>query len=126
MAGDNHVPTTRVGIEDLKVSGGGGGGNIHLWGSSYCWMKNVEAERSSGTSINFDGIFRASCARRREPFDTSLLDSSPAAGRLAVTPQILAAIEAIVVGQLFAGTDGSKRADEGPGHITRDTAVWFA
>jgi hypothetical protein len=54
-------PTTRVGVEDLKVSGGGGGdggGNIHIWGASYCWMKNVEADRSSGTSINFDGTFR--------------------------------------------------------------------
>jgi len=61
QAGNSHVPTTRVGIEDLKVSGGGGGdggGNIHIWGASYCWMKNVEAERSSGTSINFDGTFR--------------------------------------------------------------------
>jgi hypothetical protein len=75
--GDNHVPTTRVGVEDLKVSGGGGGdggGNIHLWGASYCWMKNVEAERSSGTSINFDGTFRCEL---RDSYVHSTVNATP-------------------------------------------------
>lgn len=54
------------------------------------------------------------------------LDSSPAPARLATTPQILAGIVFIIVGQFFAGTDGPKRADEGPGPITRKVAVWLA
>jgi hypothetical protein len=54
------------------------------------------------------------------------LDSSPAPARLATTPQILAGIVSIIVGQLFAGTDGPKRANEGPGHIAREAAVWLA
>jgi hypothetical protein len=75
--GNSYAPTTRVGIEDLKVSGGGGGdggGNIHIWGSSYCWMKNVEAERSSGTSINFDGTFRCEL---RDSYVHSTVNATP-------------------------------------------------
>lgn len=51
-----------AGIEDLYVEkgdGGDSGGNIHLWGpAAYCWIKNVEASHSNGSSINFNGAFR--------------------------------------------------------------------
>jgi hypothetical protein len=54
------------------------------------------------------------------------LDSSSAARRIAKTLHILADVVAIVVGQLFAGMDRPKCADESPGQITRDAAVGLA
>ncbi len=56
-----HTPTTRVGVEDLRLSGGAGGdqgGNLHFYGATSSWARNVEAERSGGTSVNFDASFR--------------------------------------------------------------------
>jgi hypothetical protein len=50
-----------VGIENLYVAngeGGDGGGNIHLFATAYCWVKNVESDKSSGSSVNLDGTFR--------------------------------------------------------------------
>jgi hypothetical protein len=58
--------------------------------------------------------------------DSGRLDCSPARARLATTRQTLAVIVPVVVGQLFAGMNGPKRADEGPGPITREAAVWLA
>lgn len=52
----------RVGIEDLYVYGGMGGdghGNISVNLCAYCWVKNVEAHWSVGTSIGFYGTFRS-------------------------------------------------------------------
>jgi hypothetical protein len=49
------------GIEDLAVvngGGGDGGGNIHLFFTAYCWVKNVESSGSLGQSCNLDGAFR--------------------------------------------------------------------
>jgi hypothetical protein len=52
----------RVGIEDLYVYGGMGGdghGNISVGLCAYCWVKNIEAHWSVGTSIGFYGTFRS-------------------------------------------------------------------
>lgn len=63
--GDKVLPVTSPvqwsGVEDLYVAfgeGGDGGGNIHLSGVKYCWVKNVESDQSKGTSVNLDGTFR--------------------------------------------------------------------
>lgn len=57
------LPATRLsGVEDLYVEngkGGDGGGNIHLFVCAYCWVKNVEAAHSLGTSVNLDACFRS-------------------------------------------------------------------
>jgi hypothetical protein len=52
----------RVGIEDLYVYGGMGGdghGNVSVSLCAYCWVRNVEAHWSVGTSIGFYGTFRS-------------------------------------------------------------------
>lgn len=57
------VPAVKyAGIEDLYVcggEGGDGGGNIHLFGTAYSWVKNVESAGSLGGSVNLDGTFRS-------------------------------------------------------------------
>ena len=52
----------RVGIEDLYVYGGMGGdghGNISVALCAYCWVKNIEARWSVGTSVGFYATFRS-------------------------------------------------------------------
>jgi hypothetical protein len=50
----------RLGIEDLYVYGGmGGHGNILVSHCAYCWVKNIEANWSIGTSVGFDATFRS-------------------------------------------------------------------
>jgi hypothetical protein len=52
----------RVGIEDLNIFGGMGGdghGNIAMSLCAYCWVKNIEAHWSIGTSVGFYGTFRS-------------------------------------------------------------------
>ncbi len=75
-----HMPTTRVGVEDLKVSGGcfgDGGGNIHIFASTYCWLRNIEADRSGGTSVNFDKAFRCEL---RDSYVHSAISPVPGGG----------------------------------------------
>jgi hypothetical protein len=77
LQANGRLPTTRVGVEDLKVSGGGGGdggGNVHFFGPSYSWARNVEADRSQGTSVNFDGSFRCEL---RDSYVHSTVDPNP-------------------------------------------------
>ena len=52
----------RVGIEDLYIYGGMGGdghGNVSVSHCAYCWVKNIEAHWSIGTSVGFYGTFRS-------------------------------------------------------------------
>ena len=52
----------RVGIEDLYIYGGMGGdghGNVSIALCAYCWVKNIEAHWSIGTSVGFYGTFRS-------------------------------------------------------------------
>ncbi len=52
----------RVGIEDLYVYGGMGGdghGNVAVNLCAYCWVRNIEANWSVGTSVGFYGTFRS-------------------------------------------------------------------
>jgi hypothetical protein len=67
------VPAVRYsGIEDLKIEGGRGGdsgGNAHFFVAAYSWIKNIDAYRSKGSSINLDGCFR--CVVRDSYIHTS-------------------------------------------------------
>jgi hypothetical protein len=52
----------RIGIEDLYIYGGMGGdghGNVSVVLCAYCWVKNIEAHWSIGTSVGFYGTFRS-------------------------------------------------------------------
>jgi len=52
----------RVGVEDLYVYGGRGGdghGNVSMSLCAYCWVSNIEAHWSIGTSVGFYGTFRS-------------------------------------------------------------------
>lgn len=52
----------RVGVEDLYVYGGMGGdghGNVAVNLCAYCWVRNIEAHWSVGTSVGFYGTFRS-------------------------------------------------------------------
>ena len=52
----------RVGIEDLYIYGGMGGdghGNVSVALCAYCWVRNIEAHWSIGTSVGFYGTFRS-------------------------------------------------------------------
>ena len=69
--------TTYDGIEDLAVTygeGGDGGGNIHLFATAYCWVKNVESSLSSGHSVNLDGTFRCEV---RDSYLHTTVDPNP-------------------------------------------------
>ncbi len=68
------------GIEDLAVvngEGGDGGGNIHLFGVAYCWVRNVESSGSIGHSCNLDGAFRSEV---RDSYFHSTRDPNPGGG----------------------------------------------
>jgi hypothetical protein len=72
------VPAVRfAGIEDLRVSGGeggDGGGNIHFFATAYSWAKNVESDKSAGSSVNLEGTFR--CVLR-DSYLHSTVDPNP-------------------------------------------------
>lgn len=72
------MPAVRYsGIEGLRVSGGeggDGGGNIHLLAAAYSWVKDVESDQSSGSSVNLDGTFR--CVLR-DSYLHSTVDPNP-------------------------------------------------
>jgi len=75
------VPAVRyAGVEDLAVTGGrggDGGGNIHLFATAYSWVKNVESDKSSGSSVNLEGTFR--CVLR-DSYLHSTVDPNPGGG----------------------------------------------
>ena len=48
-----------AGVEDLYLSGGGGGqGNISLANAAYSWIKNIESDFQDGASVGIDASFR--------------------------------------------------------------------
>jgi len=53
-------PTRKwMGLEDIYVSGGGGGqGNVPFSAASYSWAKNIESANSEGSSVGFTSTFR--------------------------------------------------------------------
>jgi len=76
--GDANLEQTQyAGIEDLCVEygdGDDGGGNLHMFASKYCWIKNVESRYSTGHSVNLDGCFRCEV---RDSFIHSTVDPNP-------------------------------------------------
>jgi len=54
------VPAVKyAGVEDLYVSGGGGGqGNIALSNAAYSWIKNIESDFQDGAGVEIAGSFR--------------------------------------------------------------------
>jgi hypothetical protein len=56
-------PVTKgIGIEDIYFFGGMGGdwhGNVSMNLCAYCWIKNIEAHWSTGTSVGLYGTFRS-------------------------------------------------------------------
>ncbi|AKU89852.1 hypothetical protein [Vulgatibacter incomptus] len=68
------VPTKKwSGVEDLYVSGGEQG-NVIFTGTSYSWARNLESDRSSGSSVAFLSTFR--CVLR-DSFVHSTVDPNP-------------------------------------------------
>jgi hypothetical protein len=80
---DHHhllTPVQWVGIEDLYVAygeGGDSGGNIHMYATKYCWVKNVESDKSLGTSVNLEGSFRCTV---RDSYVHSTVQPDPGGG----------------------------------------------
>ena len=51
-----------AGIEDLRLTGGQGGdngANVSMNWCAYCWMRNIEADRSDGSDVAMTGTFRS-------------------------------------------------------------------
>jgi hypothetical protein len=73
-------PVTRVGIEDLTVSDGGGSdeaGPISFAVASYSWAKNVESTRSSAPAILIKSAFRCEL---RDSYVHSTVNPNPGGG----------------------------------------------
>jgi hypothetical protein len=75
------VPALRnAGLEDLYLSdgnGGDGGANIWMHYCAYCWVRNVEADRSNGSSIAVTGSFRSVI---RDSYFHTTVDPNPGGG----------------------------------------------
>jgi hypothetical protein len=82
-AEDNGPPIPLVrnsGVEDLSVAngdGGDGGGDIHLFGAAYSWVRNVNGSGSTGSSVSMEGTFR--CVLR-DSYLHSTRDPNPGGG----------------------------------------------
>lgn len=62
--------------------GGDGGGNIHLFATSYSWVRNVESDKSEGSSVNLDGAFRCVV---RDSYVHSTRNPNPGGGGYGIT-----------------------------------------
>jgi acyl-coenzyme A thioesterase PaaI-like protein len=75
------VPAIRnAGVEDLYVSGGVGGdngANVWMHYCAYCWIRNIEADRSNGSSVAMSGTFRSVL---RDSYLHSTVDPNPGGG----------------------------------------------
>jgi hypothetical protein len=82
FANDNNGPVVPVvrdaGVEDLYVSGGGGGqGNISLTNAAYSWIKNIESDFQDGPSVAIAASFRCTL---RDSYVHSTRTPSPGGG----------------------------------------------
>jgi hypothetical protein len=73
------VPSVRnAGVEDLYLSGGSQGqGNIWFSNAAYSWIKNIESDFQSGSSVAIDASFR--CVLR-DSYIHSTQDPNPGGG----------------------------------------------
>jgi chitodextrinase len=70
----------KVGIEDMTFMGGMGGdyhGNLSVNQCAYCWVKNIEAYWSVGTSVGFYSTYRSEL---RDSYIHETPDPSPGGG----------------------------------------------
>ncbi|WP_050725779.1 glycosyl hydrolase family 28-related protein [Vulgatibacter incomptus] len=78
--GDQGGPMVPVkkwsGVENLYVAGGEQG-NIAFYAAAYSWAKDVESERSNGSSIAFESTFRCEA---RDSFFHSTANPTPGGG----------------------------------------------
>lgn len=69
-----------AGIEDLRLTGGQGGdngANVSMNWCAYCWMRNIEADRSDGSDVAMTGTFRSVL---RESYLHETVNPSPGGG----------------------------------------------
>jgi hypothetical protein len=89
---NNVIPAVKnSGVEDLYVAfgeGGDGGGNITIYGAAYCWVKNIESEKSNGSNINIFGSFR--CVLRDSYIHTTL-NPNPGGGGYGISINVYSA-----------------------------------
>ncbi|AKU91473.1 glycosyl hydrolase family 28-related protein [Vulgatibacter incomptus] len=85
--GGPMVPTKKwSGVEDLYVAGGEQG-NVAFYATSYSWAKNVESDRSNGSSIAFESTFRCEA---RDSFFHSTANPNPGGGGYGIDLRIYA------------------------------------
>lgn len=69
-----------VGVEDIYFEGGSGGdyhGNVSLSTCAYCWVKNIESNKSIGTAVGLYGTYRSEI---RDSYIHSSADPNPGGG----------------------------------------------
>jgi hypothetical protein len=75
------VPAVRnAGVEDLFLSGGhegDNGANVWMHYCVYCWIRNIEADKSFGSSVAMTGTFRSVL---RDSYLHSTVDPNPGGG----------------------------------------------
>jgi hypothetical protein len=86
LSGDNSgsgpvIPAIRnAGVEDLFLSGGVGGdtgANVAMSYCAYCWIRNIEADQSNGSSVALTGAFRSVL---RDSYLHTTVDPNPGGG----------------------------------------------
>ena len=75
------IPAIRnAGVEDLFLSGGVGGdtgANVSMSYCAYCWIRNIEADKSNGSSVAMTGTFRSVL---RDSYLHETVDPNPGGG----------------------------------------------
>ena len=69
-----------AGVEDLYLSGGVGGdtgANVAMSYCAYCWIRNIEADKSNGSSVAMTGTFRSVF---RDSYIHETVDPNPGGG----------------------------------------------
>ncbi len=69
-----------AGVEDLWLSGGVGGdtgANVAMAYCAYCWIRNIEADKSNGSSVAMTGTFRSVF---RDSYIHETVDPNPGGG----------------------------------------------
>jgi hypothetical protein len=80
------VPAVRnAGVEDLYLTdgvGGDNGANVWMHWCAYCWIRNIESDRSNGSGVAMTGTFRSVL---RDSYLHSTVDPNPGGGGYGVS-----------------------------------------